>query len=108
MPRLVFNYMRPLAVLVLLLISILIAFSFFLIPKIFFATLPDFYYRYWHLLSWLFLISTLLLICAFVLERSTLPHSFVGHILMIALLLWFIFDALQLLKVGNIFFAFMN
>jgi hypothetical protein len=100
MPRLVINYMRPLAILVLLIISTLILFSFFLIPKIFITTLPDFYHHYWNLLSWLFLISILLLSSAFVIERADFSHHFLGHILVMSLVLWFVFDMLDLIKGG--------
>lgn len=108
MPRLAFNYMRPLAVLVLLAVTFLIFFSFFLIPKIFVLTLPDFYHRYWCLLSWLFLISFFLVLSAFFIENPAFPYPFLGHLIIIVLLILFVLDICRLLKVGNIFFAFMN
>lgn len=107
MPKLVFYYMRPVAVLLLFMLSIAILSSYIFIPKSLVFALPDFYHHYWRLLSVLLLICILFLGLAFYAERKTVARG-LFHLIALALIAGFIWETLKLIDVGGILFAFID
>lgn len=108
MPRLILNYMRPTAVLLLLLISVVIVCAFFLISKDVALGLPYFYHRFWHKVTLLFIIALLFSMVSLYAERIPIFDRWLGHMLAIALIGWFVDEAIGLTKVGDIFFTFIR
>lgn len=108
MPRLVLNYMRPLAMLMFVLVSISIVAAYFLIPKVFIHSLPFFYRQFWRQLTILFIIALVFLGFSFYIEKDTHITRWVAHIIAVLLLAWFVAEGFLLIKTSNIFFAFLN
>lgn len=107
MPRLMINYMRPLAALLFLLVSVTIVASYSLIPKVLAVGLSDFYLKYWQLLTWLFTIATLFLFFAFYAERSVNKRYWFYHLIALLLLVYFIYEVIKLFQIGDIFLGFL-
>lgn len=105
MPKLVLNYMRPMAMVLLLAITMVIACSFFLIPKPLALSLPYFYYQFWHKLTLLFAIAVLFLGNAF--YPGPVAIGWLKHLFAILLIGWFLVEIMLLVRVGNIFLAFV-
>jgi hypothetical protein len=108
MPRLVLNYMRPLAMLLLVLVSVTIVAAYFFVPKIFLHSLPFFYHQFWRQLTLLFIIALLFLGVAFYTEKNTHIAQWVMHVAAILLLIWFMGEVYMLIKTGGIFLAFIG
>lgn len=98
--------MRPVAVLLLVLVSIAIVCSFFFVPKIFAISLPYFYHQFWHRLTLLFAIATVFLGFAFYTERSAFSRYWIWHIIAVLLIGWFADELILFIRAGSIFFAF--
>jgi hypothetical protein len=108
MPRLVLNYMRPLAMLLFVLVSMAIIAAYFFIPKIFVASLPFFYHQFWHRLTLLFIIAILFLAFSFYMESNTHIKRWMVHLVAVLLLIWFVGELCMLFKTSDIFLAFIN
>lgn len=107
MPRLVINYMRPLAALLFLLVSVAIVASYSLIPKALAISLAAFYYQYWHLLTWLFTVATAFLLFALYAERSINARYWFYHLIAFSFLAYFIFEVAAILRIGDLFLGFL-
>lgn len=108
MQKLVLNYMRPMAVLLLILVSTAIILSYYFIPQVLAITLIDFYHRYWRVLTVLFVISCLFLIYAFYIDHATwLRRNWMQHVIAVALLVWLIRELWVLINVSDILFAYV-
>jgi hypothetical protein len=108
MPRLVLNYMRPLAMLLFVLVSITIVAAYFFVPKVFLHSLPFFYHQFWRQLTLLFIIALAFLCFAFYMEENTRITRWVMHAIAILLLAWFIGEMCMLIKTSGIFLAFIT
>ena len=107
MPRLVINYMRPLAALLFLLVSVAIIASYSLIPKALAISLAAFYYQYWHLLTWLFAVTTAFLFFAFYAERSANKRQWFYHLIAFSFVAYFAYEVLKILQIGDLFLGFL-
>lgn len=107
MHRLALNYMRPVAMLLLFLLSVGILSSFIFIPKNLVYALPDYYHHYWQLLSILLMITVVFLGMAFYAERKS-NANWLHHTIALTLIVWFIKETYTLINIGGILFAFIN
>ena len=108
MPKLIVNYMRPMAVVLFILATVVITVSYFFIPKVYAIVLTEFYRQYWHLLTFLFLIAVLFLGLAFYLEHGLSSATrWIQHCAALILIGLFVRVVFMLTHIVERFFAFI-
>lgn len=108
MPKLIVNYMRPVAVIMFALVTATIVVSYSCLPKVYAIILADFYHQYWRLLSVLFLIATVFLGFAFYVEHGLLVTHWIQHSIAILFIALFVRMGLMLVQIANTFLAFVS
>lgn len=108
MQKLVYYQMRISAILLLLIVSSAIIYSYIRIPSILAISLSDFYKEYWYLLTKLFAIAAIFLLFAYSVEREWMATSWPQRVIAFSLIALFIKEFVELIDVVGLLLAFVS